>query len=122
MVVFVDSSPQACGVLRENLKSLGIQGNKASIWERPVSSLVETLKDRGERFDLIYADPPYDLPLGTLEVASWCQLLVPGGALAIEFRYPRLLPLHWCSETQPAEVRRYGETGVLFLEAPRKPA
>jgi len=51
--VFVDASATAAGLVRENLKHTGLAGGSV------VLSEAEAYLARGERFDLIFLDPPY---------------------------------------------------------------
>ena len=62
-----------------------------------------------ESFDLIFADPPYDMP-GLQALPALClPLLRPGGLLIIEHR-PELLFPH----PQPEEQRLYGRSAFGF--------
>ena len=52
-VVFVETSRQALGVIRENLRSLGLEG-RAEVVARPASKVVGTVDA-----DIVFLDPPY---------------------------------------------------------------
>lgn len=54
-VTFVDESNEAVKLVQENLRSLGFENNTAVIRSDSLSFL-----ERGERYDLIFLDPPYD--------------------------------------------------------------
>ena len=56
--VFVDSKPEAARLIRENLKMCGFE-DLAEVHTRDALSYLKG----GERFDLIFVDPPYDTPL-----------------------------------------------------------
>ena len=56
--VFVDSKPEAARLMRENLKICGFE-DLAEVYTCDALSYLKG----GERFDLIFLDPPYDSPL-----------------------------------------------------------
>ncbi len=53
--VFVDESPAAIRLVRENLKSAGLDGPNG----RVVRTLAQSFVRSGEKFDLVFLDPPY---------------------------------------------------------------
>lgn len=53
--VFVDASGAAVRLVRENLRNAGLQDADARVLHTAADSFVQ----RGERFDLIFLDPPY---------------------------------------------------------------
>ena len=56
-VVFVEKSPRAAKVIRENLEEIGdISGSKVL-----TENVYEYLEGLDERWDIVIADPPYDL-------------------------------------------------------------
>lgn len=69
--VFVESNPRILSVARENAESLGVS-DACRFVRNDASRFVATF--RGEPFDLILADPPYEDP----NVRSW-----PGAALPL---------------------------------------
>lgn len=56
--VFVDQGSEAVRLIRENIKLCGAE-DRSQILQEPVLSAVRHLAGRGERFDLIFMDPPY---------------------------------------------------------------
>ena len=53
--VFVDSDPQAVAAIRRNLDAVGVQ---AEVHRRDVLAFLSATS--GPRYDLVFADPPYD--------------------------------------------------------------
>ena len=82
-VVFIEKSRRALQVLRRNLDHCGIQEGFRLI-PGDIFQEIPRLARQGERFDLIYFDPPYfrDLYERALELLDQCPLLEPGGLLA----------------------------------------
>jgi 16S rRNA (guanine(966)-N(2))-methyltransferase RsmD len=114
-VVFVEINRRAVAALTENLERLGLT-ERGRIVHRDVSRALRLLRRSGERFSLIFIDPPYDTPLAvsTLRDLSSGELIEVGGLVVIQHR----------TKTPPPErqgvltlwkVRRFGETSLTFL-------
>ncbi len=58
-VVFVDRSQQSLKVLRENLADLGVKSG-VRVLEGDARMHLNRFGERGEKFDLVFVDPPYD--------------------------------------------------------------
>lgn len=80
-VVFVEKDKRALAVIKTNLDKINLDNqDKAQIFALPVEKFVK--KFPGERFDLIFADPPYhDLQIKTVQ--SLPSLLEPDGMLVL---------------------------------------
>jgi 16S rRNA (guanine(966)-N(2))-methyltransferase RsmD len=85
-VYFVESSKRAARTLRENLKSLGIEGG-FEVLEREVSSGLRQLSGQALHCDFCYLDPPYR-KMGdydqTLTFLAESELMAPGGLVIAE--------------------------------------
>jgi 16S rRNA (guanine966-N2)-methyltransferase len=108
-VVLVESGPRAAGVIRENVERVGLSG--ATV----VAAGVERyLSGPAREFDVVFADPPYALPvtaiLHSLHGAGW---LAPGALTVIE-RATRSGELSWPDGYVPGKARRYGETTFWY--------
>lgn len=113
--VLVDASRKAERAMRENLQALDFSG-KSEVWIVPVLKSARLLARRGEKFDLIFLDPPYEK--GWVEkilrtIAREGLLQSRGMAVAehsvrekVEDRYGRLLL---------RDQRRYGTTLLSFF-------
>lgn len=66
-VVFVEQEHSAIRALRANLKMLKWE-SKALVWAGNVRSALPKLLENGEKFDLVFADPPFTLPKEADEV------------------------------------------------------
>ncbi|HEU4403971.1 MAG TPA: 16S rRNA (guanine(966)-N(2))-methyltransferase RsmD [Polyangiaceae bacterium] len=119
--VFVESANAALAALRANVDELGVAG-RALVLGRPVERALAALEPEAP-FDLVLADPPYELvrkgpaPRALAALAAR-GLLAPGARLVLEHASadepPALAPL-MCYDR-----RRYGDTS-LALYAPPDP-
>src|SRR5690606_23190215 len=109
--VLVESNRGAIPVLKRNLR-LAPPG-AARLLAAPVELAVERLSAQGERFDLIFADPPYATGLDPSTLVALADLAAPGAELAVEHDRRTTLPMEsgrWVRR----EERRYGETALSF--------
>ncbi len=58
-VIFVDINPIALSVIKDNLKSLGISNQVATVYALEDVKAIQRLSTEGYQFDLIILDPPY---------------------------------------------------------------
>ncbi len=108
--VFVESDRTALTVLRRNIETLALPG--ARIVAQPVAGYLGT--EPQTAFDLVFADPPYDLDDATVDAL----LDAVGDRLATEAvvvveRGVRSGAPRWPSWITPLRERRYGD-GVLW--------
>ncbi len=111
LAVFVERDRRARAVILENLRRTGF-AERAEVIGGEVEPVLGRLIARGERFDLIFADPPYRIAAEVGGILHRLRsLLAPGGRVAIE------------SGEAPVEgaggkkgvTRRYGGTFVTVL-------
>lgn len=114
--VFVEADAHTCRVLQLNLAETGFDGLGRCLCMR-VETALGWLRRRGERFDLIFADPPYALasPARVAEAVAQSGLLLEGGVFIFQHDQateppPRAGPL------RRADQRRYGRTGLAFYQ------
>ena len=118
--LFVDQSLEAGRLIQANLRSVIAQPRAA--FERmnlaATASLQPCLKHlpTGERFDLIFMDPPYrkDLALKVLRMVEQDQILAAGGMVVAEEQFQVELPTI-IGSLQLVDQRRYGESGLWFF-------
>ncbi|MBZ0090201.1 MAG: RsmD family RNA methyltransferase, partial [Thermoanaerobaculia bacterium] len=70
----------------------------------------------GERFDLVFADPPYAWTPTVAFVADVAQLLGPGGALALEHSARVAVP-EAGGNLIKVDTRRYGESALSLYRS-----
>ena len=119
--VLVEHDGAACSAIRENAASLGAEGGVfllRSDWR----GALRTLAARGERFDLVFLDPPYGEGMAEAAAAALGRgnLLLPGAVVAVEEAWRRgagfAPPAGW----EILADRRYGDTRVILLRTPRE--
>ena len=112
--LFVDDQADARALIRQNVETLGLTGH-TKIFRRDATDLgpIQSLK----RFDLVFADPPYDKGLGekalvSLREGGW---LVPGAILVLEERHGVEVQLP--DGFALLDQRRHGEAQTLIVKS-----
>ena len=105
-VVFTDSSRTSVQLIRENLKRCGLEGK---VLQTDALSYLA----RGEKFDVIFIDPPYDAGLydKVLETVNSVDNLTDGGIIVCESRRETPMP----EMTAPYYKRREYRYGKVKL-------
>ena len=115
MVYFVESAPRAAGVIRANLKSLGIREGFEVI-EREAERGLRLLDSQVVRADYIFLDPPYRLHESyeeTLGFLSQSQMLHPQ-SLVIAEHDKRFDPGEKVGALVRARVLKQGDAALSF--------
>jgi 16S rRNA (guanine966-N2)-methyltransferase len=102
-VTFVERDRGALGVLRDNLRALGLEGNSKVV---PGDALVMVA---GLDVDLVLADPPYDFD-------RWPELLAATRADFVVAEAGRPLDRLDAPGWEATRAKRYGRTWVTFFE------
>ena len=105
----VDKSREAAGVIRSNARSLGLEVN---IIQGDALKFVKT----SERFDVVFAAPPYPLELGEIFQAILNAEVARAGGLYI-LQHPTGLELTFTREGErlEGEVRAYGSNALSII-------
>lgn len=115
--LLVDFSRGAARAIQENVKTLGFSG-RSTVWEMPALKAVRRLSRKGESFDLIFLDPPYEKgTVGeTLKAIGSAGILRRGGVVVVEHsvREPAARQFGALVVT---DQRRYGTTLLTFFAA-----
>ena len=106
--VFTDSSRTSIQLIRENLKRCGLEGKV--LQTDAISYLA-----RGEKFDVIFIDPPYDggLYQAVLERINAVDNLTEGGIIVCEARAGTELP-ELSAPYFKLRERRYGNVKICI--------
>jgi 16S rRNA (guanine966-N2)-methyltransferase len=114
-VKFVEKHPGVWQNLQQNIEMLDGEGLGQVTCIK--ADAIRWLERGGESFDLILADPPYDLPDAmrlTLEAIARHSVLTEGGTLVYELRSSGVvqLPEGW----KVVRDKTYGKTRVMTLK------
>ena len=107
--VFVESDRGAVEILRRNLSLVPRQA--ARLVPRDVGAAATDLGARGERFDLIFLDPPYERSVQEGLLADLARIATVDAEMAIEHSRRTPPPVEapgWVRR----ELRRYGESAL----------
>ena len=112
-VTFVESNRRALDAIRANLEATGL----AAAADVRRADLPQALAVLAGPYDIVLADPPYDLDSETLAtlVGGVAGLLADGGVLVLE-RDRRSDAPTWPTDVRPLPPRRYGDTTLHLAE------
>ena len=115
-VILIDSSEKSGKVIRENLRSVGFTDH-ANVRITPVSRALRLLTRRGESFDIIFLDPPYqrNWVKACLEAIARGNLLRASGIVVVEHS-AREQPKAEYGSLVLKDQRKYGDTWLSFFE------
>jgi|SRR5215469_3011380 len=113
-VLLVESDARTAGVIKANVAVVGIAG--ATVVTDRVERLLAQLPPGEDRYDLVFADPPYAV---TAQAVSRVLALLAAGwladqALVVVERATRTGPLDWPPGYSPGKSRRYGEATFWY--------
>jgi len=117
-VTLVDNHADVVATLKSNIQALsGALPHSPAL--RAVKSSAQSFVDKAQdsSVDLVFIDPPYDHPSGTLTplLEALVPHLAPGAWVMVE-RSTRSEPLQWPEGLSVLEPKIYGETTVLVAE------
>ena len=114
--VFIEKSPQAVKIIRENLKLTGLP-DQAEIMAYDADRALEILKSEGFTFDIVFIDPPYrkELVKTSLEKLEYCKLIGPGGLVIAESSKIDVLPDE-VDHLKRFRQEKYGDTVLTFYQ------
>ena len=122
-VTFVEKSPRAIAVIRDNVEELGFEDlaavNRLDVLARPGG-----LARLDGPFDIVFVDPPYRLTRtvdpaskpGNILEALWTNKVVesPRGLVLLEHDRRSSVSTDW-EDFQVSDTRTWGDTSVSFL-------
>ena len=114
-VTFVEKDGEAIKLIKKNLIACKMEG-RADLLRKDVNQAIGYLKEKEERFDLIFMDPPYEKRLiqRTIDRLASERIHADGSILVIE--HNKREPLPGLPESWDlTQQRRIGETVLSFL-------
>jgi 16S rRNA (guanine966-N2)-methyltransferase len=114
---FVEEDPRAAAALRENVAALGVEP-RARLLRLDVARALDRLARAGERFDVVFLDPPYETELAAMTLDRLGGgALTPAGALVIAQHLTKRPPPASPGVLSAFRTRRFGETTLTFFRA-----
>lgn len=119
--VFVDRASASLHALKKNLGNLELE-RCSRVMRGDVRSVLPRLAERGERFDLVFLDPPYDddAIAPTLAALSRGDLLEPEATVVVESAKRHSLPAVEALGFEMIDERIAGDTRITRLAAARR--
>lgn len=114
---FVERDAQAIAALRDNVKALDV-APLVAVRRGDVLRELTALLASGERFDVVFLDPPYEAGLveSTLEMLGGGGLILPD-AVVIAQHFTKRAPAAIIGRLGSFRTRRFGETTLTFYRA-----
>jgi 16S rRNA (guanine966-N2)-methyltransferase len=114
--VFVERDAATVGLIRRNLEATGLAG-RARLQALELPDGLPQIAAQHQPFDLILVDAPYDGDARdhTLSHAAMPTLLAADGRMVVEHDVRRPPPTD-IPALEITDQRRYGSTGLVFLE------
>jgi 16S rRNA (guanine966-N2)-methyltransferase len=104
--------PDGTAIAR-SLERLSPEPGEVILMSARAETAIRSLARRSERFDVVFADPPYGRSLDQGELSAMAGLLAPGGVLALQEDAARESPT--VAELVLLERRAYGRNVFLFF-------
>lgn len=112
--VMIEKDQEALKYIIKNINNLGYE-NKARAYKNDVFRANEILRKKGERFDIIFMDPPYkeELCSKVLNSISKNGLLAENGLIICEHHLFEDMP-ESVAEFKKTDERKYGKKVITF--------
>ncbi len=110
-VIFVDKNPQSKVYIKRNLEGFE-KDYKILIGD--VFNIIKKISTKGLKFNIIFADPPFDLFLGNRVIKDLLasNLLEVKGLIILRVRDKEEIDI---PEDLEADIRKYGDSYVYFF-------
>ncbi len=113
---FVERDPQAVRALEANIRTLGV-ARRARVIGQDAGRAIGVLAEAGERFTIVFMDPPYEDPVDPpLDRVDRAGLLEPEGIVIAQHPTKRP-PRDAFGALRATRTRRFGETTLTFFRA-----
>ncbi len=113
----VERDRGAVAALRRNVEALGV-GDRARVLAEDVRRALDRLEREGERFTIVFLDPPYDTPLADATLARLAEGTVAAPeAIVVAQHLTKRPPPPALGRLAAWRTRRFGETTLTFFRA-----
>ncbi len=117
---FVDCSEDSLKVVRKNIEKTGF-AVQSKVVRSEYGEFIQSAARRGQVFDFIFADPPYEKDLGPELVKRIIRagLVAPGGVLMVETANPELdlgkIPQEVMAVVESTKTYKFSKCYVHFV-------
>ncbi len=113
--VMIEDDVEALRIIIENVNSLGFE-DRCRAYKNDVFRAIEILSKKGEKFDIIFMDPPYKQELCTrvIKLISKKGILAEGGIIVAEHHFKEDLADE-VGEFKKIDERDYGGKQITFF-------
>ncbi|HXU88961.1 MAG TPA: 16S rRNA (guanine(966)-N(2))-methyltransferase RsmD [Methylomirabilota bacterium] len=116
-ITFVERDARAVAALRDNIVALGV-APAVRVLREDVARALARLAREGERFGVIFLDPPYEAEATTPTlVALGAGDVLAAGALVVAQHLTKRAPGDVAGVLRAFRTRRFGETTLTFFRA-----
>lgn len=117
--VMIDDNSAAVEILKANAKSTGLM-KQCRISRMDYSEYLKSASAKGEKFDLVFLDPPYakDVKDEVLKKVSRADILAPGAIVVCESDVDRFVEDEAVYGLNFRRKYRYGRVFITMLEMP----
>lgn len=113
LAVFIENNAGCAAIIRENLAVTGLAG-RGRVMAREAQAALKKLARDGEKFDIIFLDPPYFSPALKESLSLIYREGLARGIVVVEHHNR---DAGWLSEDwEIIKQKKYGETGLTFLK------
>lgn len=114
--VFVENSSKSFKILEENINNCGLK-EKSRLIKYDAYKYIKALSEKGEKFDLVFADPPYEAGhLKKLLKNQWLPgVIMAGGLFIIEHSVNEPVYDAYKMDWEILTQKRYGKITLTFF-------
>jgi 16S rRNA (guanine966-N2)-methyltransferase len=113
--LFVEPHAGALRTLKRNVELVGVK-ERAEIWGQTAEAVLPQLVESGQRFDVIFCDPPWRHGVSAAVRAQLPRLVDNGGLVVVESRQSDSIVV--IDGLEQRWTRRYGDTRVTAYGLP----
>jgi len=116
-VAFIEKEAAHCGYINKNLLGCGFTGNY-DIFSADVKKAISTLQKKKACFDVIFADPPYDIGLveETLQHVTAGRIFASDSRIIFQHSVREVPDWKQVKGLTVFDQRKYGDTLLTFLQ------
>lgn len=117
--VMIDMDHAACAAIKKNMETSRL-GGQCRLIARDYRMAIDALAREGQRFDVVFIDPPYRMEnTGEMCAALYDKELL-SDAFMIVVEHRRGMPPLLDERFEAYDLRKYGDTEITFVRGARR--